>query len=196
MVIVSHVKSNGAQTQQCPSGDEQTQQLLPSDEQTQQHLPSDEQTQQCLRSDSSDSDQTQQRLRSDSSDINILLTLLNITINTFIKVQDSQFFVEFIVYNNSNDFVRYDNNPICCMAIELDMLINLVAALEFINMPCIQNKLNSDVESLILIKFMQFCSNFANMLNIEKNNINMIMSSNHYFDTTFAEVFNSIDADY
>jgi hypothetical protein len=42
---------------------------------------------------------------------------------------------------------------------------------------------------------MQFCSNFANLLNIEKNNIDMMMASNHYFDTTFAEVFNSIASD-
>lgn len=175
MIIVSHVKSDATKP------DELT--MIETNESI------------TMESNESTTATPQQCLNHDSNEFDIMLTLLNITIHTFIKLQDDQFFIEFIVYNNKNNFVSCNDNPICCMSIEMDMLINLTYPLEFVNMPCIQSKLNAsalDAENIALIKFMQFCSNFANVLNMEKNNIDMMMTSNHYFDTTFTEVFNSI----
>lgn len=134
-------------------------------------------------------------------EFNITLTLLNITIHTFVQLQQYQhpqishqvpFLIKFIVYNNSNDFVKCNQNSICCMAIEMDILIDSTTPIDFINMPCIQNKLDSGAEKIALIKFMQFCSNFANVLNTQMKNIDLLLSNNHYFDNTFAEVFNYI----
>lgn len=207
MVIVSHIKANKQGIQSDEQELQSDEQGLQSDEQgNEQNIQSGEQ---YLCSDEQSIQSGEQCLRSDSNEINIMLTLLNITIHTFINIQNGQFFVEFIVYNNKNNFVSCIDNPICCMTIEMDMLINLTAALEFINMPCIQNKLNASAsasanasanalnsaENLALTKFMQFCSNFANILNIEKNNIDLMMASNHYFDTIFTEAFNSIASD-
>jgi hypothetical protein len=121
-------------------------------------------------------------------EFHILLTLSNITIHTFIKTQDRQFAIEFIVYNNRSPFVRCDGNPICCMTVEMDILINSINSVNFIHMPCIQKKIISNVETEMLTKFMQFCSNFAAVLyNID--NIYETITDNNKIHEIFADVF-------
>lgn len=123
-----------------------------------------------------------------SVEFHIMLTLSNITIHTFIKSQDNTFFIEFIVYHNSDLFVRCDDNAICCMTIEIEMLINSIDCINFIRMPCVQNKIFSNAEKIILEKFIYFCSKFASVIN-DTDDINEIVEDNDKIIETFNDVF-------